>query len=159
MMHNGGVVPYRERVRWPGWFLISVGFCLVAGYVVLGKSGATPTWAFLLAALPFLLVAYTLWRMRFLDLEFGPSGIGYGFGRLTHRVPKERILGAAAMDYPVARYMGWGYRLGWERGERAYSILGFRRGVLVRFTDEDGRPRKVFLSSRTPEAALAALDA
>ncbi len=158
-MHNGGVVPYRERLRWPGWFLVVLGFALIGGYVAFGRSGAAPTWAFLLAALPFVLGAYVLWRLRFLELEFGPSGIGYGFGRVSHRVPRERILGAAAMDYPAARYMGWGYRFGWERRERAYSVFGCKRGVLVRFADEEGRPCKVFLSSAAPEAALAALEA
>ncbi len=151
-------MPYRERVRWPGWFLVSLGFAVVAGYVTLWKSVA-PTWGFALAALPFLLAAYALWRLRFLEIEFGPSGIGYGFGRVTHRVPRDRILDATARDYSVARYMGWGYRLGWERGERAYSVFGFPRGVLVHFTDDRGRRRTVFLSSGAPEAALAALGA
>lgn len=146
---------YRERVRWPGFLLVALALVLVVGCVVL--VGAAPTWGFALAALPLLVVAYAIWRMRFVDLEFGQEGVGFGFGRISHRVPRSRILGADAIDYPAARFMGWGYRIGWERGERAYSVIGCRRGVLLRYTDERGRNRKVFLSSRTPEAALAAL--
>lgn len=152
-MHNGGVVPYRERVPWPGWSLLLLGFVLVGGYV------AFRGWALAIAALPLFLAAYAVWRMRFLAIEFGPDGIAFGFGRLSRRVLRGQILAAEAMDYPAVRYMGWGYRLGWEPRERAYSVLGCRRGILVRFTDDRGRPCKVFLSSRAPEAALAALEA
>jgi len=146
-------VPYRERVPWPGWSLLMLGFVLVGGYVALRG------WALAGAALPLFLAAYAVWRVRFLEIEFGPGGIAFGFGRITRRVPRERVLGVEVMDYHVARYMGWGYRLGWEPRERAYSVLGCRRGVLVRFMDDRARPWKVFLSSRTPEAALAALQA
>lgn len=152
-------MPYRERVRWPGWFLGLLGLILVGGYVALGRSGVAPTWGFVLASAPFLALAYAIWRLRFVELECGPKGVGFGFGGITRRVPKERILGAEAMDYPAARYMGWGYRLGWEPRERAYSVLGCPRGLLVRFEDDRGRSWKIFLSSRAPEAALAALRA
>lgn len=152
-MHNGGVVPYRERVPWPGWSLILAGFVLAGGYV------ASRGWEIALVALPLFLAAYVFWRVRFLAIESGPDGIAFGFGGIRRRVPRGNIVAVEAMDYPAVRYMGWGYRLGWEPRERAYSVLGCRRGILVRFTDDRGRPCKVFLSSRTPEAALAALKA
>lgn len=152
-------MPYRERVHWPGWFLVALGLALVGGYAALAGSAATPPWALGLGALPFLAAAYATWRLRFVALECAPEGMGFGFGGITRRVPRERILGADVIDYPVARYMGWGYRLGWEPRERAYSVLGCRRGVLLRFEDERGRPWKIFVSSRTPEAAVAALRA
>jgi hypothetical protein len=148
---------YHERVRWPGWFLLALGIVLVGSYAALGASGAAPTWAFLLAFGPFLLVSYALWRLRFLEIEIGPLGLGFGFGGVRRRVPRERIVAVEVKAYPVTRYMGWGYRLGWEQRERAYSVLGCARGVLVTFDDERGRRWKVFLSSREPETAAAAM--
>lgn len=152
-MHNGGVVPYRERVPWPGWSLLLAGFALAGGYV------ASRGYEIALAALPLFLAAYVFWRVRFLAIESGPDGIAFGFGGIRRHVPRGNIVAVEAMDYPAARYMGWGYRLGWEPRERAYSVLGCRRGILVRFTDDRGRPCKVFLSSKAPEAVLAALKA
>lgn len=156
-MHNGGVESYREHVRWPGWFVVSLGLVLVGALFALGASRATPTWTLGILTVPFLLGAYGIWRMRFIALEFGPEGVAFGFGRLSRRVPRERVVGAEAMAYPAVRFMGWGYRLGWEPRERAYSVLGCPRGVLVTFDDERGRRWRVFLSSRDPERAVAAL--
>jgi len=150
--------PYHERVRWPGWFMIGLGLILVGGYAAVGASRTGPLWAFALAAIPFLMVGYAVWRLRFIELEFGPAGIGFGFGGIHHRVPRERIVSAEAKPYPAVRYMGWGFRLGWEPRERAYSVLGCPRGVFVTFDDEQGRRWKVFLSSRDPDAAVAALN-
>jgi hypothetical protein len=148
---------HRERVRWPGWFLAALLLGLVGGYgAALGAAGATPLWTLLLAV-PLLLAGYGAYRLRFLEIEFNGQGAGYGFGGIRRRVPRSRILGVEAKSYPVARYMGWGYRFGWEARERAYSVLGCARGVLLTFTDEKGRRAKVFLSSREPEKAIAAL--
>ncbi len=149
--------PHRERVQWPGWFFLALGLVMVAAFVALGASDAAPAWAFAAAAGPFLLAAYGLWRLRHVEIEFGPEGVGFGFGAIRRRVPRERVVSAEARDYPAVRYMGWGYRLGWEPRERAYSVLGCRRGVLVTFDDERGRRWKVFLSCREPEQAIAAL--
>lgn len=150
---------HRERVRWPGWFLAALLLGLVGGYgAALSATGVTPFWTLLLAA-PLLLGGYGAYRLRFLEIEFDREGAGFGFGGIRRRVPKSRILGAEAKSYPVARYMGWGYRLGWEARERAYSVLGCSRGVFLTFTDEKGRRWKVFLSSREPEKAVAALGA
>jgi hypothetical protein len=136
---------------------VALGLVLVAAYVALGTSGATPAWAFIVASAPFLLAAYGLWRLRHVEIEFGTDGVGYGFGGIHRRVPRAKVMAAEPRDYPAARYMGWGYRLGWERRERAYSVLGCPRGVLLTFLDERGRQCKVFLSSRDPEHAVAAL--
>ena len=62
-------------------------------------------------------------------------------------------------DYSATRYMGWGYRFGWESRDRACSIIGQRRGVRLVFDDEKGRRWKVFLSCSDPEAAASALSA
>jgi hypothetical protein len=154
---GGGTGLHRERVTWPGWFLVSLVLVLVGGYgAALGAFGSTPLWTLLLA-LPLLLAGYGVWRLRFLEIEFGREGVGYGFGGIRRRVPRGRVHLAEAKNYPLARYMGWGYRIGWEPRERAYSVLGCRRGVLLTFDDERGRRSKVFLSSREPEKAVEAL--
>jgi hypothetical protein len=157
-MHNGGVAAYRERVLWPGPMYLLLGLLLVGAPVALAVRVGF-SWTLAIVLVPFLLTACALWRMRFLELEFGREGAAFGFGGIRRRVPGARILEAVPADYAVARFMGWGYRLGWEPRERAYSILGCRRGVRLRFEDERGRTWKIFLSSRDPEGAIAALGA
>lgn len=151
--------PYRERVTWPGWFYLVVAAALAVGIFgtagVLARRGAG--WGGALALLALLVVAYVLWRLRHIELEFGAEGAAFGFGRLSRRVPADRIVSAEPEAYSVARYMGWGYRMGWEARDRAYSVIGRGRGVRLVFDDERGRRWKVFLSSRDPEAAVAAL--
>lgn len=153
----GAMEPYREQVYWPGWFLLALGFVMVAALVALGASDTASATTFLAGAIPFLLAAYALWRLRHVATEFGPDGVGFGFGGIRRRVPRARVVSAEVKDYSPARYMGWGYRLGWEPRERAYSVLGCRRGVLLAFDDERGRRWKVFLACRDPEQAIAAL--
>jgi hypothetical protein len=53
--------------------------------------------------------------------------------------------------------MGWGYRIGWRKGDRAYSVLGHRRGVRLKFGDEAGRDWSVFLSCSDPRTAVESL--
>jgi len=150
--------PYREQVRWPVWLLVAFALIPVCGYAAVLTSDA-PAWAIAALTIPFVLLGYGVWRLRHVEIEFGREGVGFGFGGIRRRVPRERIVGAEPRDYPVIRYMGWGYRFGWEPRDRAYSVLGCRRGVLLTFDDERGRRWKVFLSSRAPEKAVAALEA
>jgi len=150
---------YRERASWPGWaHLLFLGPC-AAGLAAIGWAiwrGEGPGWTYV----PFLVLAsvgLVWWRMRYLALEFGPESAAFGFAGLRRRVPRERIVSATVEEYSVARYMGWGYRFGWERRERAYSLIGYPRGVRLVFDDERDRRWKVFLSSSDPEAAVRAL--
>jgi hypothetical protein len=152
----GPMDPYRERVRWPGWFLVALALIPICGFLALVTSDA-PGHVIALLTVVILAAGYGIWRLRHIELEFGREGVGFGFGGISRRVPRDRVVSAEAKAYSVARYMGWGYRLGWERRERAYSVLGCPRGVLVTFDDERGRRWKVFLSSREPEKAVAAL--
>ena len=70
---------------------------------------------------------------------------------------RERILAAREETYSPARYMGWGYRVGWGRRDRAYSVIGCRTGLRLQFEDARGREWSVFLACRDPATALAAL--
>lgn len=151
--------PYRERVTWPGWFyfIVAVGVS-VAVFGLLGslvRDG--PSWPLLLIGIPLAAVPVVFWRLRYLQLEFGPEGAAFGFGGIGRRVPQGRLISAEVEEYRPARYMGWGYRMGWEGRDRAYSVLGCRRGIRLLFEDEQGHRWKVFLSSRDPDAAVAAL--
>ncbi len=150
---------YRERVPCPGWFQ----FVLLVAMGVLGYAAAAmlARGALGQAAVPgvvLIILAIVFRRMRFIALEFGREGAAFGFGGLNRRVPRDRIETAAPEAYSVARYMGWGYRFGWQPRDRAYSMIGFPRGVRLVFLDERGRRWHVFLSSRDPEAADAALE-
>jgi PGF-CTERM protein len=152
--------PYRERVAWPGWFYLVLAAALAVGIFgtagVLARDGPGFGAGVALAAL--LVVAYVFWRLRYVVLELGPAGAAFGFGRLSRHVPADRIVSAEAEAYSVTRYMGWGYRMGWEARDRAYSVIGYGRGVRLVFDDERGRRWKVFLSCRDPDAAVAALN-
>ncbi|MHC4957462.1 MAG: hypothetical protein ACYTGN_03735 [Planctomycetota bacterium] len=147
---------YSEQVRWPAWchllLWLGIVICMVGGAVPLADGS--------FVGLPALLVGVVLaavWLgMRVLVVEAGPEGLAYGFLRPRRRIEREQIVEAAAADYAFSRYMGWGYRIGWQRGERAYALIGYRRGLRVRYTTEKGE-RIVFLSCSDPERAVLAL--
>jgi len=152
--------PYRERVAWPSWFYVVLGVALAVG--VFGTAGALarhgPRLGAGVALAALLAVAVVFWRLRYVVLEFSPAGASFGFGRLRRHVPADRIVSAEAEPYSVARYMGWGYRMGWQPRDRAYSVIGCGRGVRLVFDDERGRRWKVFLACREPDVAIAALN-
>ena len=151
------VETYRERVVWPGWFYLLLIICqLLLAYSAIRMAPEHGLLALLPAAI-LVVVGYVFWRMRFVELEFGPEGAAFGFGGLRRRVPLERIESAEPEAYSVARYMGWGYRFGWTPRDRAYSVIGWPRGVRLVFDDERNRRWTIFLVSRDPEAAVAAL--
>jgi hypothetical protein len=80
------------------------------------------------------------------------DGISYGFGRPSNFVPWSRVRSMEPDDYRFSRYRGWGWRIGGVR-DRAYSLLGYKRGVRLVIEDEKGRAWSIFLASRDPEAA------
>lgn len=150
---------YHERVRWPFWshllFLLpcALGLLGLAWAIRRGEAWSWDSLSFLV----LISIGYVWWRMRYLKLEFGPDGAAFGFSGLRRRVPRDRIVSAAPEEYSASRYMGWGYRFGWGERDRAYSVIGYSRGVRIEFDDERGRRWKVFLSSARPEDAIQAL--
>jgi hypothetical protein len=153
------MVAHRETVHWPLWSHLAAGAAILflvggsAGLLVRGAGAAAAALAFASAAV----IGAVWWRMRHLALEFGPGGAAFGFGGPRRRVPRERVVSADVEAYSWARYMGWGYRIGWKPRDRAYSLPGTGRGVRLVFDDERGRRWSVFLSSASPEAAVQAL--
>lgn len=149
---------YRESVTWPLWFHLLFGalvaVCVVAAVRSISKADAAihvPAMAGGAA-----LFGFVWWRFRRIDLETGPEGVAFGFGGLNRRVPRGRIESVEVEDYSFARYMGWGYRVGWGRGDRAYSVIGYRRGLRIVFVDERDRPWRIFVSCADPDAARKA---
>ncbi len=152
---------YRERVRWPLWFhLIFAGFVALNLAVVAKVGEGAPPMASLVPVAVAALLAYIWWRLRWLDLRLDATGAAFGFGGLKRVVPRERIRSARVEDLSFGKYMGWGYRIGWQGSrDRAYSLPGCPRGVRLDFDDARGRRWSVHLSSRHPDAAVAALGA
>ena len=130
---------------------------LLVGVVLSVVGGVADPWPF--GVVPFG-VALTLlivwWRVRYLHVEFGPDGAAFGFTGPRRRVLREQIQSARVEDYSAVRYMGWGYRIGWKTGDRAYSVIGQRRGVRLEFTDERGS-WSVFVACSDPDEAIRAL--
>jgi hypothetical protein len=150
---------YRERVSWPIWFHVLMAVPVGGGAAGLlasvARHGAHP-WL-LVPAIGIGCVALVWWRVRFLEIEIGTDRVAFGFGGLHRVVPRDRVVSATEETYQAARYMGWGYRLGWEPRERAYSLLGHPAGLRLVFLDDRGRRWNVFLSSANPKAAAAAV--
>jgi len=157
---------HRERLRWPGWLRLALtlmGLILVASLVGLireagAKVGPPARIAHLLAIGMLILLGGLCWYFRYLEVRFSPDGIGYGFGRIRRLIPRECILSLEVCAYDWLRYMGWGWRIGPARGERAYSVLGHPRGLRVVFRRADASEASLFLSCADPEAAMRALD-
>jgi hypothetical protein len=149
---------YREVVDWPLWFHLLMGLVSVGALwgCVEGFRDPEPAWLPPVLCLTALSLLGVWWFFRHLEIEVGPEGVGYGFGGIRRRVPRERIAGLEVETYSVARYMGWGYRIGWGKGDRAFSLIGYRRGLRLHFTDERGKEWHIFLSSADPDAAVAA---
>lgn len=158
MARMGAVESHSESITWPAWLHLliagAVALCLFVAIRLLFRGQPAA------AAIPFAVgscLAIVWWRMRRLVLEFGPEGAAFGFSGLNRRVPRSAIRSAEIESYSAARYMGWGYRFGWKPRDRAYSLIGFRRGVRLQFADERGE-WSVFLSCADPEAAVRALE-
>jgi len=150
---------YTETVRWPLWFhlllggaAILVGVSAVRAVVQQGLAVAT-----LIPAPLAVVLLYIWWRFRYLGIEAGPDGLRFGFGRPRKPVPADRIESVEIETYRFTRYMGWGWRVGWQPRDRAWSVLGHPRGVRVRYRDAQGLLWSVFLSSARPEELRAAV--
>ena len=145
---------YRERLTWPLWLHGAVvlvwGAAFVGLVLLLLRHGPRIDQA--VAAAILLVVAYVWWRVRHLDVVAGAEALAFGLGGGRGGVPA----GGVQLE-PRSTPALWGYRLGWDKGERACSVLGYPRGVRVCFDDERGRRWNVFLSCRSPESVVQAL--
>ena len=143
---------YHERCAWPLSCRLAYG-ALIVGMPLIAVISGDPigVWVFGGVSLLLAIVGY---RLAWVEFRIGEEGVEYGFRGLRNFVPWSRIHALEAETYPL-RYLGWGYRIGGRR-DRAYSVIGPRRGVRLRFEDEQGKEWSIFLSSRTPEAAVEA---
>ncbi len=151
-----GTMIHCERLTWPVWVHLALG--TVVGLSLYGGIGLiAASWQSWIPLGTAGLLGFIWWRIRFLVVETGPDGIAFGFGRPGRRVTRDKIKSAEAVDYSFGRYMGWGFCIGWKPRERAYSIMGYPRGLQVSFLDEQDREWNVFLSCTDPEAGVRAL--
>ncbi len=150
---------HREELVWPGWTQFAMILPLIGGVggLIWAYSQDRLTTGIVIAAGVLVLVGLVFLRFRSIVIEFGPDGAAFGFNKPSRRVPCDRIVAAEVETYDVARYMGWGFRFGWEARDRAYSIMGHPRGIRLIFDDEKGRRWKVFVSIDDPETAMKAL--
>jgi len=81
------------------------------------------------------------------------DGVSYGLFKASNFVPWSRVDSLEPEIYRFSRYRGWvGVGAIGGARDRAYSLLGYKRGVRLRFQHENGRAWSVFLASRDPEA-------
>ena len=141
--------PYRELCYWPRWFYVLMAAIMiglpVALFVVMEDHERWPA----LAPIPVVL-AVLCWFSR-LEIRADADGIAYGFLRASNFVPWARVKSLEPEDYRFTHYWGWGWRVGGIR-DRGYTVLGYKRGVRLRFEDDRGREWSVFLSSGDPES-------
>ncbi|MHC4937558.1 MAG: hypothetical protein ACYTHK_01150 [Planctomycetota bacterium] len=140
---------YHERCGWPFWFHCLLGTLTLGTAIAVMLSGAWP------ALLGAAVLGWAWYRFAWVELRVGAEGVEYGFRGLRNRVPRDRISGLEVEKYRLAKYLGWGWRIGGKR-DRAYSVIGPSSGVRLRFEDEQGRDWSIFVSSRAPESAVRA---
>ena len=147
---------YAERVVWPFWLHLVLGSAL--GLAVYGGASLLlRSWQGSIPLAGAVLLGLLWWKIRFLAIRAGPDGIAYGFGRTGQLVAAAQVRSLDPASYSFTRYMGWGYRMGWKPRERAYSVIGYPRGLRLVFVDDRGREWSIYLSSADPEAIVAAM--
>jgi hypothetical protein len=151
---------YRERIHWPPWFHAAVGAAWLVFAAALAGLAVShgPRYDHLIGLGFLVLLALAWWRVRFLEVDSGPEGMTFGFGRRLRTAPRARIVSIAEEHYSPVRYMGWGLRLGWTRGERVYSVLGVPGGLRIVYDDDRGLRWNVFVSCREPARVIAAME-
>ncbi|MEM8884417.1 MAG: hypothetical protein AAGD14_10125 [Planctomycetota bacterium] len=144
-----------QSSTWPLWFrVLFLGVAGAPTLLILLLGEPRDLWIGLIATFLLLLVWRKLARV---DVQVDEEGLQFGFGGLHNRVPWSRVRRFEAEDYRALRYGGWGYRMaGWR--DRAYSVLGERRGVRVEFEDEKGKVSKIFLSCPDPDRLVDAVN-
>lgn len=137
---EGAQALVRSRRPMPWWFFALIGVALVA---TIGSSIATGSLAALVTAPLLLAVAALLSVLRVVVTR---THVHVQLGLWGPKIAVGAITSIAAMEYPVARYGGWGIRLGRD-GSWAYSTPGGTgRGVRIEYV-VDGRAKAIFVST------------
>jgi hypothetical protein len=154
---------YRERVPMPGWVVPALGLLggLWVARRVRGLRGHKPRWRKALSLMNAVSTAFMLLgavrRFGYIAIEVEEQNIRLGLGPMEKRIPAQNVRDVRVAIYNPLRFLGWGYRLGFD-GRRAFSQIGVPRGVEIT-ADEDGRQRRYFVSSNEPEALASAVAA
>jgi hypothetical protein len=153
---------YRERVPVPTWVVpaaSALGGLWVARRVRGQVKRGRPRWRIVFtvvnSALSLSSALGLLRRFGNIAVEVDDEYIHAGAGPAEQRIPVANVRDVRVARYNPLRFLGWGYRLGLG-GNRAISQIGVQRGVEIT-SDEDGRQRRYFISSNSPEELAAAI--
>ncbi len=100
----------------------------------------------------FAWLAGVFWELRIL---VEPEALVLGWaGRVQTRLSRADIAAVSVADYPLRRFLGWGWRRA-SGGDWAFSDLGLRQALVIK------RPngKSLYLTLRDPQAALVAVQA
>jgi hypothetical protein len=160
-MQGSGKMLRREKTVWGlHWLLLLPMPLLIFGLVtILTGVGSKPV-PMTMAALPVALMGLfsLLWLMfRVLRVHVTEQTVHIQYGIFGPQIPVAAISSCRVIDYPLSIYGGWGIRYGLD-GSWAYSLAGdSSRVVEIRWKTEDGKEKKVVVSSLDPDALAASI--
>ena len=140
----------RSRMFMPWWFHVLVLGAL--GSVFFRQQSLVAA----LVIAPMILLAWLLFMS--LRVLVTKEAVHVQFGLFGPKIPMSAIVDAREEAYSAMKYGGWGIRFGLD-GSRAYSVpASGDRGLLIRYVNEKGTTKSVFVSARDPGVLLAAID-
>jgi hypothetical protein len=162
-MQGSGRMLRREKTVWKLHWLLLLPMPLllfVLGTILTG-AGSKPA-PMIMALLPVALMSLfsVLWLMfRVLRVHVTEQTVHIQYGIFGPQIPVAAITSCRVIDYPLSVYGGWGIRYGLD-GSWAYSLAGDSgRVVEIRWKTEDGKEKKVVVSSLDPDALAASIQA
>ncbi len=154
---------YEERLYAP-WNILIIGTVALASLAVLvwqlvaGSPGTQPApdWGnWFLAGVALLFLA--LWvNFAALTIRVTTQGVSVGYGIIWHRIPWHNVSGCSLDEASMARYGGWGIRVGWAGGKRrlAFTTPGVPRVVIEK---GQGYCSEFAFSTWNPEGVMRAV--
>jgi hypothetical protein len=108
----------------------------------------------LLAPATLLLMA---WLLRAIQVEVDSHEVRIRFRTLGPTIPLETITAVSPVSYSFWRFGGWGIRI--SGATTLYNVVGDGgRALKIEWTTRNGHQRTTMVSSRDPEALLAAIE-
>ena len=139
----------RSRMFMPWWFHVLVLGAL--GSVFFRQQSLVAA----LVIAPMILLAWLLFMS--LRVLVTKEAVHIQFGLFGPKIPMGAIAEAREEAYSPMKYGGWGIRFGLD-GSRAYSVpASGDRGLLIRYVNEKGATKSVFVSAQDPAVLLAAI--
>jgi len=156
-------IEYEETLGVPPWvrYILYAVFALIIGYFVFapfvsnGQGDAT----FLLLALVFALVAWTVHLFLTLKVTLTSDAIRFGFYLFSTKIPYKQIVDCSVIRYNLMDYLGWGVRKG-PTGITMYNLPGDQQiAVKILVRDEDDQRKEYAFSAKRPQVICKKLQA